>query len=270
MKSKVSIFVVNLQRDHEKKSHMISVAENLGVKFDYIDAVYGKDLSQGEVDNVYDESLSQKVLGRGLSRGELGCALSHLSIYQKMVDEQVETALVLEDDVDISSEIHDVFNALQSFPEDWEVMLLGYYSDTATERVSMSSLWGKSAVTSSHQAVRLVEVAFGTHGYLINLRGAKRMLNTLDKVVKPIDHYTGSGRYINMYGLAPRVITLNDKFKEMGCIEVDRTNEHESTMNKHFIKIFFRQLWDSLRKVPIIYWVKKFPSRLLSLKKYND
>jgi glycosyl transferase family 25 len=268
MKNNFPIFVVNLLRDHEKKAHMDSVANTIGVKFEFIDAVYGKDLSQSQIDEVYDESLSLKELGRGLSRGELGCALSHLSIYQKMVNEGIETALILEDDVDTSSNLLDVLNATRHFPDDWEVMLLGYYSETATERVSMASFFGKSDVTTSHQAVRLVEIAFGTHGYMINLRGAKRLLKTLTKVIKPIDHYTGSGSYINMYALSPRVISLNEKLKAMGCIDIDREVQFESIKKDIMTKNISRRIWCFLKSIKVIFWLKKLPSRLFPIDKY--
>lgn len=268
MKTDVPIYVVNLRRDHEKKAHMDRVAQSLGAKFEFIDAVYGKDLSQSQVDEVYDSSLSRSAMGRELSLGELGCALSHLSIYQRMVNEGIETALILEDDVDVSSDLNQVLNAVRNFPEDWEVMLLGYYSETATERVSMANFWGKSAITPSHRAVRLVEVAFGTHGYMINLRGAKKLVNTLAKIVKPIDHYTGSGCYINMYALAPRVITLNERFKEMGCINVDRSAQLGRHTGGLTPKVMLRQTWDFLRKIKLLYWLKKLPARLIKVKKY--
>lgn len=270
MKTDFPIFVVNLVRDYEKKAHMDNVANALGVKFEYIDAVYGKDLSQSQIDDVYDESLSLKELGRGLSRGELGCALSHLSIYQKMVNDGIETALILEDDVEISSELHDILNARQHFPCDWELLLLGYYSETATERVSMESFFGKSDVTPSHQTVRLVEVAFGTHGYMINLRGAKKLADTLIKIIKPIDHYTGSGRYINMYALSPRIISLNQKFKAMSCINVERELQFESVKKAVVIKVLLRKTWDFFRKIKVVFWLKKLPSRLLPIEKYSS
>ena len=74
---------------------MIELSNSLGLEFHFINAIYGKDLSQDQVDNVYDEALSKKEFGRSLSRGELGCALSHISIYQKMIDEDIEIAIVL-------------------------------------------------------------------------------------------------------------------------------------------------------------------------------
>lgn len=270
MKTNVPVFVVNLQRDHEKKAHMVSIAQANNVELEFIDAVYGKDLSQAQVDDIYDESLSQKALGRGLSRGELGCALSHLSIYQKMVEQNIQEALILEDDVDLSNDLVNVLGATSNFPADWEVMLFGYYSETATERISMANFWGRTKVTPSHQAVRLVELAFGTHGYMINRRGAEKLVNILSKIVKPIDHYTGSGRHVNMYALAPRVITLNEKFKMMSCINSERDAKLNQFQKGISLKLLTRHFWDFFRKIKIVFWLKKLPLRLLPLSKYSS
>lgn len=269
MKTNMPIFVVNLQHDHDKKIHMEKILDSLDLKFEFIAAVYGKDLTQLQVDEVYDECLSQAVFGRGLSLGELGCALSHLSIYQKMVNEGIETALILEDDVDISDDIHDIFKSTEQFPKNWELMLCGYYSETATEKASLSSFWEKRYVTSSHQSVRLVEIAYGTHGYIINHRGAKRLLKTLKTITKPIDHYTGSEHYLNMYALTPRIISLNEVFKLMGCIEFEREKKSAHLKDYSSLKVVIRHVLYCLRKVKVIYWLKEFPSRLIPLKKYN-
>lgn len=268
MKTNMPIFIVNLQHDDEKKSHMEKIANSLDLKFEFITAIYGNDLTQLQVDEVYDEDLSQKVFGRGLSRGELGCALSHLSIYQKMVDEKIETALILEDDVDISIDIHDILKSTGQFPENWELILCGYYSETATQKVSMSSFWGKSDVTSSHQSVRLVELAYGTHGYIINLRGAKKLLQTLKTIIRPIDHYTGSELYLNMYALFPRIISLNEVFKLMGCIEFEREKKSAHIKKHSTFIIIIRYILYYLKIIKVIYWLKKIINKLIPLKKY--
>ena len=270
MKSNIPFFVVNLERDDKKRAHMIELSNSLGLEFHFINAIYGKDLSQDQVDNVYDEALSKKEFGRSLSRGELGCALSHISIYQKMIDEDIEIAIVLEDDVEIDNGIHMFISAVDALPRNLDVLLLGYYSETATERLTMRSFRGNQPITSNYQAVRLVEMAFGTHGYMINLRGAKKLVQVLNKIVKPIDHYTGTENYLNMYGLSSRLVTLNQKFKEMGCIEQDRSVELKVLDNNYDAKAVVKGVLTYLKKIKFIFWLKRLPRRLKEPKQYNN
>jgi glycosyl transferase family 25 len=263
------IFVVNLRRDPEKKAHMEKIARTLGLNFDFVDAVYGADLTQLQIDEVYDENLSLKFFKRGLSHGELGCALSHLSIYKKMVNEGIEATLILEDDVDISDDIHNIIKSTRKFPKNWELMLCGYYAETITERISASSLWGKSEVTPLHQSVRLVEVSYGTHGYIINNRGAKKLLSELNMISKPIDHYTCSENHLNMYALSPRVVSLNPILKEMSHIETERAKKSNKKKINSKTILAIQSIWRLIKKIKFIAWLTIIPKRLFILKKYN-
>jgi glycosyl transferase family 25 len=247
---------------------MLKLSHELGISFNFIDAVNGKDLSQDQIDDVYDESLSIAEIGRGLTLGELGCALSHLNIYKRMLDENIETAVILEDDIEITSDIHAILNAKKHYPEVWDILLLGYYSETKTERRSINSFWGKVSLTTSVKAVRLTETAFGTHGYMINIDGAKKLVSKLCKIIKPIDHYTGTEHYLNMYAASSRVITLDPRLKALGSIETDR--RVLSSPNNNLIKnsFFLSIAWKRVSKNKITYWLKTLISRIFPVQKY--
>jgi GR25 family glycosyltransferase involved in LPS biosynthesis len=65
-----------------------------------------------------------------LTSGEIGCALSHLTAYKKIIDLNLENALILEDDLvlnpDDSENLHSLNTGLQELPDDWEFLYLGY------------------------------------------------------------------------------------------------------------------------------------------------
>ena len=50
-----------------------------------------------------------------MTKGEIGCALSHLKIYQKTVDEDIPYALILEDDTLFDTEFPKYLNDLEIF-----------------------------------------------------------------------------------------------------------------------------------------------------------
>jgi len=55
----------------------------------------------------------------------LGCAISHLSIYQDAIQNSYEKILIIEDDNLIHDKIHDIFNSLE-IPEWKDLFYLGY------------------------------------------------------------------------------------------------------------------------------------------------
>lgn len=265
----VPIFIVNLKRDKEKKEHMEELCVKHSLKCEFIEAVYGRDLQANEVDKVYNSKASIKEINRELTRGELGCALSHLSIYKKMIDNEIENAIVFEDDIYLDDDFSIVVDSIQSFPENWELILLGYYSNVTTESETVSSYRYKKQITKRHQTVRLVQQAYGTHGYIINLKGAKKLINQMKTINKPIDHYTGDDSSLNVYAVRPRIVRLAEIFKDKSSI----TQEREQLQSKNIIlshdsliKIVLKRfgLYTLLLKLRLTY------NRIKTLRKYED
>lgn len=81
---------------------------------------------------IYDDSghRSLKRTHRSMSLGEIACALSHRGIYQDILEKGYQNALILEDDVMPNPDADAKFrNALAQLPQNWELLMLGYYSE---------------------------------------------------------------------------------------------------------------------------------------------
>lgn len=94
--SDIPVFVISLENSERR-----NIISNKLKDFDYefIDAVYGKNfLSYIEILN-NDLELRARYK-RGITPGEYGCSMSHRMIYSRMIEEKLEWAIILEDDVD--------------------------------------------------------------------------------------------------------------------------------------------------------------------------
>ena len=80
----IKIFVINLKKSTDRRANVTSQMKKLGVDFEFIDGVDGRELSQSYVDSVFDKETAQKIW-KPMTRGEIGCSLSHISIYKKMI-----------------------------------------------------------------------------------------------------------------------------------------------------------------------------------------
>ncbi len=81
---------------------------------------------------IYDDAHHRKIkrTTRGMTKAEVACALSHRNIMQDALDNGFERFLILEDDVlPIADAIAQLPQELQELPEDWQVILLGYYGE---------------------------------------------------------------------------------------------------------------------------------------------
>jgi glycosyl transferase family 25 len=234
----------------------------------FIDAVYGKDLTQDEINQCYSSQKTWEKLGREMSMGEIGCFLSHLKIYRKMVTEKIERALIMEDDIEIHPELGNICHEITQQSVHWEIVLLGHHSRFSREQKTPTSLWGKSPLSSQFTLCRPCDLGQGTYGYMINLFGAKRLLKLMDKIDKPIDHFTGSDHYTNLYIVNPPIIGINQYLSDDHHSMEDRsTNMQNSSQQSYF---------DIIKNAPLIRHLiilkdslRAFYYSIRPIKKYN-
>lgn len=85
--------------------------------FERVSAIDGNRLKHDALTQSYDVEFNRKQNHSELTLGEIGCYISHRKVWQKIVDEHLDFALVLEDDfinnTDISKLMVDVANIKQ-------------------------------------------------------------------------------------------------------------------------------------------------------------
>lgn len=258
----IPIYVINLKSSIDRKQYMETLCDEYGLYTTFIEAVYGKALSNSEVSSVYDKKKALKSIGRELMLGEIGCALSHKKVYQKMIDENIEVALVLEDDVTFESLLDKALNSVELFPKAWELVLLGHHSghENQNEIPSLLSLWDRYSLNKDIQLGRLVGYGFGTYGYLINQRGARKLLNELATIYRPIDHYTADDKLINVYAMSPTVVKVQQQFKTL----ID-----ENSVREEFCLSFIKRLLSKIKILRLLQLMNKLRKRFQLVKVYK-
>ena len=121
------VFVISLKESTDRQELFKDTLQ--GLDYEVFRGVNGKELEIQDL--VKDGSLSTNISeSSSLTSGEIGCALSHLGVYKKIIDLNLKNALILEDDLilDIqdSDNLHSLSKGLQELPDDWEFLYLGY------------------------------------------------------------------------------------------------------------------------------------------------
>jgi len=93
----IPVFVLSLPDCHDRRARISAALNDLGLPFEFVDAVDGRRGLPPEYESQIDRPLARK-LGRNLSDAEFACALSHINIYRRIVSDNIGHALVLEDD----------------------------------------------------------------------------------------------------------------------------------------------------------------------------
>lgn len=170
--------VINLAR---RRDRMIQFGKHytLPVRYEIVDAVDGLTL---EPYHLYDIGIlgdagMQSLINssHGISKryhyelgsvGAIGCSLSHIKIWEKIVKENIKYMFVFEDDAWVMSiNMDDIINRLADLPEDWHMYMIG----------QPHSILEGLPVKGKHELYRLTRFC-GTHGYIINYEGARWLL----------------------------------------------------------------------------------------------
>ncbi|WP_171993459.1 glycosyltransferase family 25 protein [Campylobacter mucosalis] len=134
-----------------------------------------------------------------LTKGEIGCALSHLKIYQKMIDENIPYALILEDDAGFSDEFCEILAKIDEFlskKDDFELVCLMQLEDACFKNLTIKI----------DKNLRLYKFSSGfrTHGYIITKTAAAKLLKLNTPIILEADSWL---QFYELSGL--RIYTLN-------------------------------------------------------------
>ena len=95
----MKIIVINLENNKKRLINITKNLNNLGIKFERFNAIYGKNLTTKEIEN------ATTFIGRNFlcNHGVIGCALSHLTIWEQFAKSKDKLVLISEDDVEYNS-----------------------------------------------------------------------------------------------------------------------------------------------------------------------
>jgi glycosyl transferase family 25 len=117
-------YVINLARSPERRAHIIKELAKSGIDYEIVNGVDGRDL-----DVLDPQIVAPSVLNKSWFRpGVAGCALSHLRVYQRILADGLDWALVLEDDVTLPADLATLVDDLANHLIGAEVVLLNYDS----------------------------------------------------------------------------------------------------------------------------------------------
>ena len=120
----MQVFVINLASSPERRAHMTAELEKTGLDYEIVTGVDGRELDLNDSTLVAPTLLAKN----DFPAGTAGCALSHRRVYQRILADGLDKALVLEDDVTLPADLGRVVDAVSPHLHGAEVALLEYGS----------------------------------------------------------------------------------------------------------------------------------------------
>lgn len=176
VKNKTRIFVINLRTSAERRKMMEDQLDKLNLPFEIFSAINGASLSENEILSLYDNDYYHSRPSY-YSKGMIGCTLSHYYIYKKIVEEKIENAFILEDDMALNINLPKILKRLPEVIRKDEAILLFYqsYSPIKLSGDSEIPLYDKYKL---YQVVDLKGL-ISTAAYYISFETAQSMLNKM-------------------------------------------------------------------------------------------
>ncbi|MGL5335899.1 MAG: glycosyltransferase family 25 protein, partial [Enterovibrio sp.] len=182
------VFVISLTRSTDRRAMVERQMSHLGINFEFFDAVDGKSLSSDCLAKV-DFNLAKNTCGHDLSLGEVGCAMSHIQIYEMMVEKNIPRCAILEDDTYVHMHFKAIVNQIAA-KNNSDIVFL--HHGKAKRFPICSSLpqgyrLAKYLTPSKNSQRGIISAA----GYILTLAGAHKLLKMAYPVRMPADYLTG-------------------------------------------------------------------------------
>ncbi|MGL5037575.1 MAG: glycosyltransferase family 25 protein [Aeromonas sp.] len=205
----IPIFVISLTRSQDRRASIQKQMDQFGLKFTFWDACDGRTLGNLTKEKV-DVELAQQLCGHPLSAGEVGCALSHISLYEMIVEQGIERAMILEDDVRLHMHFKKVVNAAINMSRSDIVLLIHGKGKKWPLLRSLPEGYrlAKYRSPSRHSKRALLSAA----GYILTMGGAKKLLAHAYPVRMPADYLTGRLQMTGLIasGIEPCCLDVNE------------------------------------------------------------
>jgi glycosyl transferase family 25 len=210
----VHAYVINLARSVARRSHITAELEKTGIDFEIVTAVDGRELDLHDTANI--DPLFLQVLHPA---GAAGCALSHLNVYQKIIADGLDAALVLEDDIVVPPDLASLAEAAAEQLTGAEIALLSF--DSAEPRAVAVSSEGIVRLSPGQLLALPIDVAQprSAAAYVITREACERMV----KGAIPIRTLADAWCQFYREGLLDRVRCIVP-------LSVHKSGEHASTI----------------------------------------
>lgn len=214
-------YVISLTTAEDRRIHIKQEFGKQGIDFEFFDAV--TPIYNQSFINIFNLDFTNS----DLSDNEILCFLSHLCLWQKCLDENLDYIAIFEDDVYLSKNAQLFLKNCDWIPKDVHIIKI--------EKFDEYCLLKKTGIYKLENAYLkiLKAIHYGTAGYILSNNGAKQLIDFIKHTeVVPIDHImfeSTLNTHINVYQINPAICIiqsdrLNDKHRTVfgSELEADR------------------------------------------------
>ena len=202
------VFVINLKKDTERMESITTQLKAQNIDFERFEAYDGNDIKD-------DDNRLTSFCAKNCPSGIKGCAISHRTLWETIIEEKYERVLILEDDALLNSNLDTELQlSWTNVPNDFDIVYLGdtfYCGDTSLYNRAVSVIGGFKVEQITDELLK-TEGCGGLYGYMISYKGAKQLLK--EQINFHVDDYViqqVKKHKLNAYAYHPVLIEADNE-----------------------------------------------------------
>ena len=196
------ILYINMNKRKDRNLNIINLLTkyNLLDISERIEGIDGNKLKMNDTivkQNITKTGINDVINNNGLyitlTKGGIGCALSHKKCYEYIIKNNINHCLILEDDIilpnDFIQRLKYLSNNYVSLDENYDMLFLGYHNAHINTKIDNYEFYFKP------------ERIYGLFGYIVSLEGAKKLLNIFPLTLQIDSEISNNLNKLNAYCL---------------------------------------------------------------------
>lgn len=99
------IFIISLEDAEDRRRALVEQLDQIGLTYTIHTGVDARTGVPAEYEHLIDRAWAERLMGRPMANPEFGCALSHRAVYERILREGHEGAVILEDDAVVDARL---------------------------------------------------------------------------------------------------------------------------------------------------------------------
>lgn len=241
----IKIFCISLRESTDRRVAMDTQFKQQGVDYQFIDAVVGSKESK-----FYDEKKRLKKYRSGLTRGEIGCFLSHRLTWEIFINSEANLCCILEDDAVLAPNFISTLKEMPKIKINWDLIRL-YGTPWKNSKPSYGVI--EEVFSNSHHVISYIKQPGCTLGYLINKNSAKKLIEYSNTFHRAVDDTIDAiwENDLKIFGIEPGIIheADNNTSTIMGRIKKKTSLTHKITIECNRIPEMFIKKYFNIRRL---------------------
>jgi glycosyl transferase family 25 len=261
----MNIFVISLESSLSRQEHIKNEFLKEKIPFSFFKAVTPDKI------NSVSEKIGVDVSNREITNGEVACFLSHVSLWKKMIDNNLDYICIFEDDINLGTNVSKFLLDMSCYPEDFDIIKL----ESFDKEVFIDKNFNRKVL--DRNVFKLVSRNLGGAGYILSRKCSQKLINFLKNCenIEAVDNFLFetilNSKKFNIYHVEPSIckqdFLINGSYKKFSSsLELERRKRlDKNKVRLSLPKKIIREILRIFRQIYKFFQIKIFEKNSLRI-----